>query len=226
MKKQQIKKLVSTLTVASIIGASVVTPFNVFATPAQAAEGIQATASAPVYESTANKFQNFTGNLSGQNAFFPMVQITNDILYIDMTLVWKNYGIRIILPTGQVIDRYKSSDKNVYDYYTVDLKALNGGTIQLRTLNPNGSYERAGIATIYLGSSGNTGVAINTYGQAVYNLFSDSTFTKLGANITQSDINAAKALAASVPDSAEKTNLTNLVNKAQSLLDADNKKKR
>ncbi|MBC6316288.1 toxin Cry1Ac domain D-VI-related protein [Listeria grandensis] len=224
MKKQQIKKLVSTLTVASIIGASVVTPFNVFANPAQAAEGIQV-ASTPVYEYNGNKFQNVFLDLSSQNIYFPIVQITDDVLYIDMTLVWKNYGIRVILPNGQTFDRYKSLTKGTYDYYTVDLKALNGGTIQLRTLNPNGSYERAGISTITLNTSGNTGVAINTYGQAVYNLFSDSTFTKLGTNVTQSDINAAKALAANVPNSTEKTNLTNLVNKAQSVLDADNKKK-
>ncbi|MBC1434914.1 hypothetical protein HB848_06140 [Listeria rocourtiae] len=224
MKKQQVKKLVSTLTVASIIGASVVTPFNVLVSPAQAAEGIQAS-SAPVYVYNGNKFQNFSGDLSSQNIYFPIVQIQDDLLYIDMTSVWKNYGIRVILPNGQTLDRYKSLAKDTYDYYTVDLKNLSGGTIQLRTLNPNGSYERAGVATVSLISAGNTGVAINNYGQAVYNLFSDSTFTKLGANVTQSDINAAKALAANVPNSTEKTNLTTLVNKAQSLLDADNKKK-
>lgn len=224
MKKQQVKKLVSTLTVASIIGASVVTPFNVLVSPAQAAEGIQAS-SAPVYVYNGNKFQNFSGDLSSQNIYFPIVQIQDDLLYIDMTSVWKNYGIRVILPNGQTLDRYKSLAKDTYDYYTVDLKNFSGGTIQLRTLNPNGSYERAGVATVSLISAGNTGVAINNYGQAVYNLFSDSTFTKLGANVTQSDINAAKALAANVPNSTEKTNLTTLVNKAQSLLDADNKKK-
>ncbi|WP_036077922.1 toxin Cry1Ac domain D-VI-related protein [Listeria cornellensis] len=217
MKNKQIKKMVSVLTVASILGTSIVTPLSVFASPALAAEGTQ-TVSAPTYPVGGNEFVNFSGNLSAQNAFFQQVDITNDLLYIDMTLVYKGYGIEVTMPDGEIIKYYKKAEKGILEYYTLDLKGRAAGTVRLKTLNPNGTYERAAVATVQLVATGNTGLSLSNYGTAVYGLFSDSTFTALAANVTQSDIDAAKALAASVPASAEKTRLTELADKAQKLL--------
>ncbi|EUJ40789.1 hypothetical protein PWEIH_03391 [Listeria weihenstephanensis FSL R9-0317] len=217
MKKNQFKKLVSTVTVASILGTSIATPFNVLTEQAQAAEGIQATA-APVYTlQNTNEFADYSASHSKENVYITWVTVSANTMWIDMTKFYKNYGIQITMPDGEIITKYKTINTGVSDSISVDLKGRRAGVVQIRTLTPSGGFERPGIAKVTLTAIDNS--ALLAYGQAVYGLFSDATFTKIGTGITQANIDAAKSKATSVPTSTEKTRLTNLITTAQTQLD-------
>ncbi|EUJ31414.1 carbohydrate-binding protein [Listeria cornellensis] len=61
----------------------------------------------PVYKD-GNQFQNIMEeSYASQNKYLDNVSIINDRLVIDMTSLWKGYGIKIELPNGEVLRVYK-----------------------------------------------------------------------------------------------------------------------
>ncbi|EUJ41048.1 hypothetical protein PWEIH_02032 [Listeria weihenstephanensis FSL R9-0317] len=193
-------------------------PKQAAGTNAKAAEGIQ-TKVAPVYPvGSTNMYKDFSGDLTaGGNPYFNDVRIKDDVLYVNMTKIYKGYGIEVISQDGVIKRSYKTAATNAPQEFSMSLKTVvNSGTLTFKTLKPDGTYERATSSNLNLVQTGNAGLAL--YGQAVYNLYSDTAFNQLGAGITQADINTAKNLASGALTSAEKTRLTNLLNAAQALL--------
>ncbi|EUJ23679.1 hypothetical protein PGRAN_07236 [Listeria grandensis FSL F6-0971] len=219
MKKKQIKKLVSALTVASILGTSVVTPFNVLATPAEAAvdSRISPTYVAPV---TSNIY------MSNINTYFPSATLINGILTIDLTKMHVNYGAGVQLPDGKVINALSKTKDGVADFMVLDLRGENltvgSGKIHVEKIDPNNK------------KWGNYGFDINTssyyqysteFGQAVYNLFDDQNFTTLNPGFTSEDLTNVYKKMAVTPNSPEKDRLFQLVIKAINMSDAQEKAK-
>ncbi|MBC1434913.1 carbohydrate-binding protein [Listeria rocourtiae] len=180
----------------------------------------------PIYKD-GNQFQNMLEqSYASQNQYFNNVSIINDRLVIDMTKIWKGYGIKIELPNGDILREYKKNDTNAPETFTLDLRNrdLLDGFIQLRTLNAafwgENSYENATIVKVPLIATGN-GINLTEFGQAIYDLFSNDAFEVLQEGIVQKNIDLARVKMPEMPNSLEKTRLVTLLNKAEKLLHSE-----
>lgn len=215
MKKQHMKKLVSTLTVASILGTSIVTPFNVLAeTPVKAA----VSATAPKY--VAPPTQN-PGFVDSPGPFLKMVKFDGEYITLDLVGCAKGYGVRVILPDGTSRTFTSHYAIGVHEEVKIDVRSQNlrspSSSFSTQGLYPSGlvypsSYHSWKTAP-YMGYQYDT-----AFGQKVYNLFQDSSLTTIGSGVTQAEIDAARAAAANAPASPEKDKLVNLTTKAQTEL--------
>ncbi|EUJ25647.1 hypothetical protein, partial [Listeria cornellensis] len=106
MNNKKAKKIISTLTIASVVGASVVTPLNGLTLPTKAAERVQNAASvtAPKYVAPAYK----TLVMQDMNVYLPYLSLDGNYLIISMTKIIKNYGVSVTLPNGQIITKFKN----------------------------------------------------------------------------------------------------------------------
>ncbi|WAO22460.2 toxin Cry1Ac domain D-VI-related protein [Paenilisteria newyorkensis] len=214
MKNKKVKKLVSVLTIATVLGTSVVTPLNTMATPTQAATS----ATAPKYVAPGYT----TLYMSNINAYFPSASLDGNYLVIDMIKIHKGYGIDVLFPNGQKIQVYKQLASNVAETARIYVGNTNLQSAPYRVfyvdkINPNGTSYLSGKYSFQVDTSRFYKYDTN-FGQAVYNLFTSSSLTTIGAEVTQADIDIAKNTAKNAVTSPEKTRLENLINQAQTQL--------
>ncbi|WP_036080429.1 hypothetical protein [Listeria cornellensis] len=116
--KNKMRRIVSVLTVASILGTSIVTPFNVlFETTVKAA----VLATAPIY--TAPTEQPASKNFSKTNvsAYLPLIEFYDVYLEIDMTKIAKGYGLQVKLPDGTIHTQYSTTAAGASEKMYVDV---------------------------------------------------------------------------------------------------------
>uniref|UniRef100_UPI00207B9E14 toxin Cry1Ac domain D-VI-related protein n=2 Tax=Listeria newyorkensis TaxID=1497681 RepID=UPI00207B9E14 len=207
------KKLVSILAITSILGTSIVTPFNVLAeTPVQAA--VSATAPTYVAPTTQNKVLEVS-----PGPYLQMVRFDGDYITLNLIKFVKGYGVRVVLPNGtsrEFYSQYAAGAQNEFVYIYVGDQNLTSPYSFFSTegLYSNGKPYPNSYHTFYTAQY--MGYQYDTaFGQKVYNLFQDGSLSTIGSGVTQAEIDAARAAAANAPASPEKDKLVNLITKAQ-----------
>ncbi|WP_430535673.1 immunoglobulin-like domain-containing protein [Listeria rocourtiae] len=218
----KMKKLVSALTVTSIIGTSIVAPFNVLSdTTVKAA----VSATAPIY--TAPTQQPASKNFSKTNisAYLPLIEFYDVYLEIDMTKIAKGYGLQVKLPDGTIHTQYSTTAAGVSEKMYVDVlnQKYNKNTrISINVIYPDGKIleqnDAALTAADFVGDFEN---GLQDFGQKVYNLYQNSMLATVATEITQADVDAAENAALTVEDSAEKARLLVLLNEAHQQFDTN-----
>ncbi|WP_430535866.1 toxin Cry1Ac domain D-VI-related protein [Listeria rocourtiae] len=213
MKKKQMKKLVSTLTVASILGTSIVTPFNVLAETPVVKAAKSATAAIYVAPPTQNKVLE-----TSPGPFLSMVRFDGKTITVDLKNCLKGYGVRIVLPDGTSRTFYHQYAAGVSQLVSVDVSNQNlrssSSFFSTQGLYPTGLVYPNSYHTFYTAQY--MGYQYDqSFGQKVYDLFQDGNLTTIGSGVTQAEIDAAKAAATNAPASPEKDRLVNLTNQAQ-----------
>ncbi|NRG44203.1 hypothetical protein HRF87_05430 [Bacillus sp. CRN 9] len=182
----------------------------------------QMATSAPMYQAPSSPKEVFT-QFTGGNSYIFYAEIDGDYLHVDMTKVYKNYGMKVTMPNGRVITEMKTQERNSPYWLYVDILPTDGvkrgSYIKIETLNPSGKviYNLDYIFPKYY-----HGGYDSVFGQDVYNLFKTSTFDTINESVTQDSIDNLKRKAANVPENDEKTRLVNLIGKAQELLNQKN----
>ncbi|MBC2675632.1 toxin Cry1Ac domain D-VI-related protein, partial [Listeria booriae] len=212
MKKKQVKQLVSVLTVASILGTSIVTPFNVLSEQLVEA-AVSPTAPTYVAPAQPRPLEVEPG------PFLKMVRFDGTHITLNLIKTARNYGVRVTLPNGTVRNFYSQYAAGARDeFVSIDVTNQNltnpSTFFSTEGLYPNGNLYPNSYHRFY--TAPYTGYKYDTaFGQSVYNLFQNSSLTSIGSGITQAEIDAAKSASTNAPASPEKDRLLTLITNAQ-----------
>ncbi|MBC1603173.1 hypothetical protein HCJ39_00320 [Listeria rocourtiae] len=218
--KNKVRRIVSVLTVTSILGTSIVTPFNVLSETTVKAAVLS---TAPIYTAPTEQpaFKNFSKpNIS---AYLPLIEFYDVYLEIDMTKIAKGYGLQVKLPDGTIHTQYSTTAAGVSEKMYVDVlnQKYNKNTcISINVIYPDGKIleknDAALTAADFVGDFEN---GLQDFGQKVYNLYQNTMFVTIAQGITQADVDAAENAALNVEDSGEKFRLVQLLNAAHQQFD-------
>ncbi|MBC1435199.1 hypothetical protein HB848_07575 [Listeria rocourtiae] len=216
------KQIISTATIISIIGASVVVPFNVVTEPPVKAA---VSATAPVYTApvTYPAFKEFSK--TNVSAYLSLIEFHGVYLEIDMTKLAKGYGLQVKLPDGTSKTQYATTAVGVAEKMYINIlnqEYTQNTRISIHVIAPDGKVvEQNDAALTGADFIGDAETGLQNLGQKVYNLYQNSMLVTLAIGITQNDVDAAESAALTVEDSAEKNRLMNLLNEAQQQLDTN-----
>ncbi|EUJ44823.1 hypothetical protein [Paenilisteria rocourtiae] len=104
--------------VISILGASVVTPFNVLSTePVKVA----LPATAPVYTVPTKQPSFMSFSKTNISPYLPLIVFSGVDLEIDMTKSSKGYGVQVKLPDGTVQTAYSTTAVGLYEAASINM---------------------------------------------------------------------------------------------------------
>ncbi|MBA3927634.1 toxin Cry1Ac domain D-VI-related protein [Listeria rustica] len=217
------KQVVSSLTIISILGASIITPFNVLSeAPVEAA----VLSTAPKYTAPTTQMSYLTFTKTNVSNYLPKISYNGVYLVIDITKLPKGYGVQTNLPDGTVDKQYSTTAAGVaqsISIYMTYQEFSKNTRISINIISPDGKIVEQNDAVLTAADFvGDFGTGLQDFGQKVYNLYENTLFLHLAAGITQADIDTAYAAAQNVASSYERDRLMDLLDTMQWEFDDNN----
>ncbi|MDT0111511.1 toxin Cry1Ac domain D-VI-related protein [Listeria booriae] len=218
------KQVVSSLTIMSILGASIVTPFNVLSeAPVEAA--VLATAPKYTVPTTQEPYLLFTKtNVSN---YLPNIRYSGSYLVIDITKLPKGYSLQTSLPDGTIDKQNSTTDagvaQSIYIYMSNQQFGKNT-TVGINVVSPDGKIVERNDAILTAADFIGDLTGLQDFGQKVYNLYENTLFLHLAKGITQADIDVAYAASENIASSYERYRLMGLLDAMQWEMDDNNDK--
>lgn len=218
------KQVVSSLTIISILGASIATPFNVLSeAPVEAS--VLATAPKYTVPATLSPYLLFTKtNVSN---YLPNIRFNGSNLVVDVTKLPKGYGLQTSLPDGTMDTQYSTTAVGVAQSLYIYIATQEFGkntTMGINVISPDGKIVERNdailTATDFIGDL----TELQSFGQKVYNLYENTLFLHLAKGITQVDIDVAYAASENVASSYERDRLMGLLDSMQWEFDDNNRR--
>ncbi|MBC2118145.1 toxin Cry1Ac domain D-VI-related protein [Listeria booriae] len=218
------KQVVSSLTIISILGASIATPLNVLSeAPVEAA--VLATATKYTVPTTQEPYLLFTKtNVSN---YLPNIRYSGSYLVIDITKLPKGYSLQTSLPDGTIDKRNSTTDagvaQSIYIYMSNQQFGKNT-TVGINVVSPDGKIVERNDAILTAADFIGDLTGLQDFGQKVYNLYENTLFLHLAKGITQADIDVAYAASENIASSYERYRLMGLLDAMQWEMDDNNDK--
>ncbi|MBC1435181.1 hypothetical protein HB848_07485 [Listeria rocourtiae] len=218
------KQVMSSLTIMSILGASIATPFNVLSeAPVEAT--VLATAPKYTVPTTQEPYLEFTK--TNVSSYLPNIRFSGSYLVVDITKLPKGYGLQTSLPDG-TIDKQNSTTaegvaQSVYIYMSNQQFGKNT-TVGINVISPDGKIVERNDAILTAADFVGDLTELQDFGQKVYNLYENTLFLHLAKGITQADIDVAYAASENVASSYERYRLMGLLDAMQWEFDDNNDK--
>ncbi|MBC2181499.1 hypothetical protein HCJ82_15100 [Listeria booriae] len=217
------KQVVSSLTIISILGASIATPFNVLSeAPVEAA----VLATAPKYTAPTTQMPYLTFTKTNVSNYLPTISFNGVYLVVDITKLPKGYGLQTTLPDGTIDKQYSTTAAGVaqsISIYMTYQEFSKNSTMNINVISPDGKIVEQNNAVLTAADFvGTFGTGLQDFGQKVYNLYENTLFLHLAAGVTQADIDVAYAAAQNVAPSYERDRLMNLLDAMQWEFDDNN----
>ncbi|MBC1513931.1 toxin Cry1Ac domain D-VI-related protein [Listeria booriae] len=217
------KQVVSSLTIISILGASIATPFNVLSeVPVEAA----VLATAPKYTAPTTQMPYLTFTKTNVSNYLPTISFNGVYLVVDITKLPKGYGLQTTLPDGTIDKQYSTTAagvaQSIFIYMTYQEFSKNT-TMNIHVISPDGKIVEQNNAVLTAADFvGTFGTGLQDFGQKVYNLYENTLFLHLASGVTQADIDVAYAAAQNVAPSYERDRLMDLLDAMQWEFDDNN----
>ncbi|MBC1358010.1 toxin Cry1Ac domain D-VI-related protein [Listeria booriae] len=217
------KQVVSSLTIISILGASIATPFNVLSeAPVEAA----VLATAPKYTAPTTQTPYLTFTKTNVSNYLPTISFNGVYLVVDITKLPKGYGLQTTLPDGTIDKQYSTTAAGVaqsISIYMTYQEFSKNTTMNINVISPDGKIVEQNNAVLTAADFvGTFGTGLQDFGQKVYNLYENTLFLHLASGITQADIDVAYAAAQNVAPSYERDRLMDLLDAMQWEFDDNN----
>ncbi|MBC1293235.1 toxin Cry1Ac domain D-VI-related protein [Listeria booriae] len=217
------KQVVSSLTIISILGASIATPFNVLSeVPVEAA----VLATAPKYTAPTTQMPYLTFTKTNVSNYLPTISFNGVYLVVDITKLPKGYGLQTTLPDGTIDKQYSTTAAGVaqsISIYMTYQEFSKNSTMNINVISPDGKIVEQNNAVLTAADFvGTFGTGLQDFGQKVYNLYENTLFLHLAAGVTQADIDVAYAAAQNVAPSYERDRLMDLLDAMQWEFDDNN----
>ncbi|MBC1230895.1 hypothetical protein HB816_10590 [Listeria booriae] len=217
------KQVVSSLTIISILGASIATPFNVLSeAPVEAA----VLATAPKYTAPTTQMPYLTFTKTNVSNYLPTISFNGVYLVVDITKLPKEYGLQTTLPDGTIDKQYSTTAAGVaqsISIYMTYQEFSKNTTMNINVISPDGKIVEQNNAVLTAADFvGTFGTGLQDFGQKVYNLYENTLFLHLAAGVTQADIDVAYAAAQNVVPSYERDRLMDLLDAMQWEFDDNN----
>ncbi|MBC1946309.1 hypothetical protein HB999_14180 [Listeria booriae] len=217
------KQVVSSLTIMSILGASIATPFNVLSeAPVEAA----VLATAPKYTAPTTQMPYLTFTKTNVSNYLPTISFNGVYLVVDITKLPKGYGLQTTLPDGTIDKQYSTTAAGVaqsISIYMTYQEFSKNSTMNINVISPDGKIVEQNNAVLTAADFvGTFGTGLQDFGQKVYNLYENTLFLHLAAGVTQADIDVAYAAAQNVAPSYERDRLMDLLDAMQWEFDDNN----
>lgn len=217
------KQVVSSLTIISILGASIATPFNVLSeAPVEAA----VLATAPKYTAPTTQMPYLTFTKTNVSNYLPTISFNGVYLVVDITKLPKGYGLQTTLPDGTIDKQYSTTAAGVaqsISIYMTYQEFSKNTTMNINVISPDGKIVEQNNAVLTAADFvGTFGTGLQDFGQKVYNLYENTLFLHLAAGVTQADIDVAYAAAQNVAPSYERDRLMDLLDAMQWEFDDNN----
>lgn len=217
------KQFVSSLTIISILGASIATPFNVLSeAPVEAA----VLATAPKYTAPTTQMPYLTFTKTNVSNYLPTISFNGVYLVVDITKLPKGYGLQTTLPDGTIDKQYSTTAAGVAQstsIYMTYQEFSKNTTMSINVISPDGKIVEQNNAVLTAADFvGTFGTGLQDFGQKVYNLYENTLFLHLAAGVTQADIDVAYAAAQNVVPSYERDRLMDLLDAMQWEFDDNN----
>ncbi|MBC2305949.1 toxin Cry1Ac domain D-VI-related protein [Listeria booriae] len=217
------KQVVSSLTIISILGASIATPFNVLSeAPVEAA----VLATAPKYTAPTTQMPYLTFTKTNVSNYLPTISFNGVYLVVDITKLPKGYGLQTTLPDGTIDKQYSTTAAGVaqsISIYMTYQEFSKNSTMNINVISPDGKIVEQNNAVLTAADFvGTFGTGLQDFGQKVYNLYENTLFLHLAAGVTQADIDVAYAAAQNVAPSYERDRLMDLLDAMQWEFDDNN----
>ncbi|MBC1917168.1 hypothetical protein HCJ46_00245 [Listeria booriae] len=217
------KQVVSSLTIISILGASIATPFNVLSeAPVEAA----VLATAPKYTAPTTQMPYLTFTKTNVSNYLPTISFNGVYLVVDITKLPKGYGLQTTLPDGTIDKQYSTTAAGVaqsISIYMTYQEFSKNSTMNINVISPDGKIVEQNNAVLTATDFvGTFGTGLQDFGQKVYNLYENTLFLHLASGITQADIDVAYAAAQNVAPSYERDRLMDLLDAMQWEFDDNN----
>ncbi|MBC2327193.1 toxin Cry1Ac domain D-VI-related protein [Listeria booriae] len=217
------KQVVSSLTIISILGASIATPFNVLSeAPVEAA----VLATAPKYTAPTTQMPYLTFTKTNVSNYLPTISFNGVYLVVDITKLPKGYGLQTTLPDGTIDKQYSTTAAGVaqsISIYMTYQEFSKNSTMNINVISPDGKIVEQNNAVLTAADFvGTFGTGLQDFGQKVYNLYENTLFLHLAAGVTQADIDVAYAAAQNVDPSYERDRLMDLLDAMQWEFDDNN----
>ncbi|MBC2369513.1 hypothetical protein HBP99_12780 [Listeria booriae] len=217
------KQVVSSLTIISILGASIATPFNVLSeAPVEAA----VLATAPKYTAPTTQTPYLTFTKTNVSNYLPTISFNGVYLVVDITKLPKGYGLQTTLPDGTIDKQYSTTAAGVaqsISIYMTYQEFSKNTTMNINVISPDGKIVEQNNAVLTAADFvGTFGTGLQDFGQKVYNLYENTLFLHLAAGVTQADIDVAYAAAQNVVPSYERDRLMDLLDAMQWEFDDNN----
>ncbi|MBC2069252.1 toxin Cry1Ac domain D-VI-related protein [Listeria booriae] len=217
------KQVVSSLTIISILGASIATPFNVLSeAPVEAA----VLATAPKYTAPTTQMPYLTFTKTNVSNYLPTISFNGVYLVVDITKLPKGYGLQTTLPDGTIDKQYSTTAAGVaqsISIYMTYQEFSKNTTMNINVISPDGKIVEQNNAVLTAADFvGTFGTGLQDFGQKVYNLYENTLFLHLAAGVTQADIDVAYAAAQNVAPSYERDRLMDLLDEMQWEFDDNN----
>ncbi|MBC6135063.1 hypothetical protein HB825_09475 [Listeria booriae] len=217
------KQVVSSLTIISILGASIATPFNVLSeVPVEAA----VLATAPKYTAPTTQMPYLTFTKTNVSNYLPTISFNGVYLVVDITKLPKGYGLQTTLPDGTIDKQYSTTAagvaQSIFIYMTYQEFSKNT-TMNIHVISPDGKIVEQNNAVLTAADFvGTFGTGLQDFGQKVYNLYENTLFLHLASGVTQADIDIAYSAAQNVAPSYERDRLMDLLDAMQWEFDDNN----
>ncbi|MBC6307347.1 toxin Cry1Ac domain D-VI-related protein [Listeria booriae] len=217
------KQVVSSLTIISILGASIATPFNVLSeVPVEAT----VSATAPKYTAPTTQMPYLTFTKTNVSNYLPTISFNGVYLVVDITKLPKGYGLQTTLPDGTIDKQYSTTAagvaQSIFIYMTYQEFSKNT-TMNIHVISPDGKIVEQNNAVLTAADFvGTFGTGLQDFGQKVYNLYENTLFLHLASGVTQADIDVAYAAAQNVAPSYERDRLMDLLDAMQWEFDDNN----
>ncbi|CAM4172736.1 toxin Cry1Ac domain D-VI-related protein [Listeria booriae] len=217
------KQVVSSLTIISILGASIAMPFNVLSeVPVEAA----VLAIAPKYTAPTTQMPYLTFTKTNVSNYLPTISFNGVYLVVDITKLPKGYGLQTTLPDGTIDKQYSTTAAGVaqsISIYMTYQEFSKNSTMNINVILPDGKIVEQNNAVLTATDFvGTFGTGLQDFGQKVYNLYENTLFLHLASGITQADIDVAYAAAQNVAPSYERDRLMDLLDAMQWEFDDNN----
>lgn len=217
------KQVVSSLTIISILGASIAMPFNVLSeAPVEAA----VLATAPKYTAPITQMPYLTFTKTNVSNYLPTISFNGVYLVVDITKLPKGYGLQTTLPDGTIDKQYSTTAVGVaqsISIYMTYQEFSKNTTMNIHVISPDGKIVEQNNAVLTAADFvGTFGTGLQDFGQKVYNLYENTLFLHLASGVTQADIDVAYAAAQNVAPSYERDRLMDLLDAMQWEFDDNN----
>ncbi|MBC6315067.1 immunoglobulin-like domain-containing protein [Listeria grandensis] len=218
----KMKKVISVLTVTSILGTSIVTPFNVFS---EAPVEATVLATAPKYTVPATQAPYLLFTKTNVSNYLPNIRFNGSYLVVDVTKLPKGYGLQTSLPDGTIDTQYSTTAVGVAQslYIYIETQKFGKNTmVGINVISPDGKTVERNDAILTAADFIGDLTGLQDFGQKVYNLYENTLFLHLAKGITQADIDTAYAAAQNVASSYERDRLMRLLDEMQWEFDDNN----
>ncbi|MBC1434389.1 hypothetical protein HB848_03455 [Listeria rocourtiae] len=220
--KRQMKKVISVLTVTSILGVGFTAPFNVFS---EAKVQAAVSATAPTYTAPATLPASKNFSKANVSAYLPMIEFHGVYLEIDMTKLVKGDSLQVKLPDGTTHTQTSTTAAGVSEKMFINIlnqEYTKNMRVSINVLSSAGKIiEQNDAALTGADFIGDAEKGLQDFGQKVYNLYQNSMLATVATEITQIDVDAAENVALTIEDSAEKARLLTLLNEAHQQFDTN-----